>query len=113
MSVQLRIQRNLCYDFIVMNSALLRQQLHRQVDRLPEDVLREVYDFTAFLLARRQYDIVVGDWDEALWQEFALEQFFRDDEEDDIEYTLEDAALHSAYMQCDGAEHERAVGDIA
>jgi hypothetical protein len=32
----------------------MREQLRRQIDSLPDDLLTEIADFTAFILARRQ-----------------------------------------------------------
>jgi len=68
-----------------MSASQLRAQMQQQINTLPEDILREVADFMAFILSRRQID----DWDDGIWQQMALEQFFRED--DDIEYTLDDA----------------------
>ncbi len=73
----------------MMATNLLRQQLQRQIEHLPDDVLQEVADFMAFVLARRRYGVTIDDWDDETWQRMALEQFFR--EEDEVEYSLEDA----------------------
>jgi hypothetical protein len=72
-----------------MTTTAIREQLHRQLDILPDDILREVADFAAFVLARRQGAVSYTDWSEAEWQKFALGQFLR--ESDDVEYTLADA----------------------
>ena len=72
-----------------MTSSQLRKQVQQQIEELPEDVLREVADFMAFILARRGYDREINDWDEDSWQEMALEQFFRED--DEVEYSIDDA----------------------
>jgi len=72
-----------------MTTTTLREQLRRQLDALPDDVLVEIADFAAFVLARRRSTAPYADWSEREWQEFALGQFLR--ESDDVEYTLADA----------------------
>ncbi len=64
----------------------LREQLQKQLELLPEDVLNEVADFTAFILARRQITVAYRDWSDAQWHEFALGQFVRETDED-VEYS--------------------------
>jgi hypothetical protein len=71
-----------------MTGNQLRKQVHQQIDVLPEDVLREVADFLAFVLARRQKENL-SEWDDDTWQQMALEQFFRDN--DEVDYTVDDA----------------------
>ena len=71
-----------------MKSNQLRKQIQQQIELLPEDVLREVADFMAFILARRRLEEVVDDWDDESWQKMALEQFFK---EESAEYSLDDA----------------------
>jgi hypothetical protein len=73
-----------------MATTAIREQLHRQLDTLPDDLLAEIADFAAFILARRQGASTYVDWSENEWQEFSLGQFLR--EGDDVEYTLADAA---------------------
>ena len=67
----------------------IREQLHQQIDQLPDDVVGQVAEFTLFIMARRQIQPTYADWDNKQWQDFALAQFFR--EADDVEYSLEDA----------------------
>ena len=73
-----------------MNTTLLREQLHRQVNELPDELIREIADFVAFVLARRRMLEPYTNWTEDDWQQFTLSQFFRDTD-DDIEYSLDDA----------------------
>ncbi len=68
---------------------LLRKKMHQQIDNLPADILHEIADFMAFVVERRLRE-KIEDWDDETWQKMALEQFFRDDE-DEVVYTLEDA----------------------
>jgi hypothetical protein len=72
-----------------MTDATLREQLCKQIDDLPDDVVEQVADFTLFLMARRQISPSYADWKSDEWQDFALGQIFRED--DDVEYSLEDA----------------------
>jgi hypothetical protein len=72
-----------------MKSTLPREQLHKQIDRLPDDLVAQIADFTLFLLAKHKTAPRYEEWDEQQWQNFSLEQFFR--EEDDVTYSLADA----------------------
>jgi hypothetical protein len=72
-----------------MTDATLREQLCKQIDDLPDDVVEHVAEFTLFLMARRQISPSYADWKSDEWQDFALGQIFRED--DDVEYSLEDA----------------------
>ena len=67
----------------------IREQLHQQIDSLPEDVVQLIADFALFVAARRQIAPTYTDWDSNQWQDFALGQFFRAD--DEVEYSLENA----------------------
>ena len=72
-----------------MAANTIREQLRRQLDLLPDDVVAEIADFAAFILARRQGRLAYTDWTESEWQKFAMGQLLR--ESDEIEYTLDDA----------------------
>lgn len=72
-----------------MTDILLREELHKQIDNLPDDIVREIADFALFLVIKRQKPQEIADWNDEQWREFSLGQFFR--EEDDIEYTLDEA----------------------
>ncbi|MCC7164924.1 MAG: hypothetical protein IT331_20675 [Anaerolineae bacterium] len=67
----------------------IREQLHQQIDVLPDEVVQVIADFASFVAARRQIVPVIMDWSSDEWQTFALEQFLRED--DPVEYTLKDA----------------------
>jgi hypothetical protein len=73
----------------VISNATIRKQLCKQIDNLPDDVVEQVADFTLFLMARRQISPSYADWKSDEWQDFALGQLFRED--DDVEYSLQDA----------------------
>ena len=72
-----------------MKSTLQRDQLHKQIDILPDDLVEQIADFALFLLAKRKAAPNYEDWNEQQWQNFSLEQFFR--EEDDVNYAIADA----------------------
>ena len=72
-----------------MTSIAIREQLQQQIDTLPDDVVRQIADFTFFVMARRDIVPMYADWTNHQWQRFSLEQFFRED--DEVEYSLEDA----------------------
>ncbi|MEW5827890.1 MAG: hypothetical protein AB1846_03300 [Chloroflexota bacterium] len=72
-----------------MKASLIRDQLHKQIDRLPDEIVEQIADFAQFLMAKRKAAPNYEDWDEKQWQELALEQFFQED--DDVVYTLKDA----------------------
>lgn len=67
----------------------IREQLHKQIDRLPDEVVEQIADFTLFVMARRQISPTYADWEHDQWQTFTLEQLFHED--DEVEYALEDA----------------------
>lgn len=72
-----------------MTTITFREQLHKQIDRLPDDVVQQIADFTFFIVTRRKLSSDYTDWQPAQWQDFTLAQFFR--EGDEVEYTLKDA----------------------
>ena len=73
-----------------MNPELIRDRLHRQIEQLPDELIEQVADFALFLLAKQKAAPAYEDWSEQQWQEFALQQFFRN-EVDEVEYSLKDA----------------------
>ena len=72
-----------------MNSSTIREQLYKQIDKLPDELVEQIVDFTIFVMARRQIKPTYDDWSQGQWQEFTLAQFFR--EEDEVEYILNEA----------------------
>jgi len=72
-----------------MATVTIREQLYRQIDSLPDDVVEQIADFALFVMARRQMTPSYVEWGSNQWQDFALGQLFRED--DEIEYSLEDA----------------------
>jgi hypothetical protein len=72
-----------------MTTVTIREQLYKQIDSLPDDVVEQIADFTLFVMARRQITPGYVDWGSSQWQDFALGQLFRED--DEVEYSLEDA----------------------
>lgn len=75
-----------------MSTTPFREQLHKQIDSLPDEIVQQIAEFTLFMMARRDITPLYSDWNKNQWQSFALEQFFRDaDEAEEVEYTLKDA----------------------
>jgi hypothetical protein len=72
-----------------MTTVTFREQLQKQIDTLPDDIVQQIADFTFFVMARREVTPLYVDWTDSQWQDFSLEQFFHED--DEVEYTLEDA----------------------
>lgn len=72
-----------------MKSANLREELHEQIDHLPDDIVEQIADFTMYVMARRDISPPYEEWDDAHWQRFALEMLYRDD--DEVTYSLEEA----------------------
>jgi len=72
-----------------MNTLQTRKQLHKRIDNLSDEVIEQIADFTLFVMAKKQKTPLYEEWATHQWRNFALEQFFR--EEDDVEYSLIDA----------------------
>ncbi|MFN8384995.1 MAG: hypothetical protein U0V48_01250 [Anaerolineales bacterium] len=72
-----------------MDILQIRKQLHKRIDSLPDDVIAQVADFTLFIMVKNQISPLYEEWEINQWQNFALEQFFR--EEDEVEYSISDA----------------------
>jgi hypothetical protein len=65
-----------------MSEMQVREQLHKRIDALPDELVEQIADFTLFVMARKQTPLSYEEWTLHQWQDFALEQFFR--EEDDV-----------------------------
>lgn len=72
-----------------MTTLTMREQLTRQIDSLPDDLVEQIADFALFMMAKRQIAPAYEDWGSNQWQSFALDQLFR--EEDEVVYYLADA----------------------
>jgi len=72
-----------------MSELQVREQLHKRIDALPDNLVEQIADFTLFVMARKQTPLSYEERTLHQWQDFALGQFFR--EEDDVEYSLADA----------------------
>ena len=70
-------------------SATIREQLHKQIDQLPDRVVEQIANFIQLVATEQNNFPEYANWEIKDWQEFSLQQFFRD--EDAVEYTLEDA----------------------
>ncbi|MFH1908363.1 MAG: hypothetical protein ABIL11_13445 [Chloroflexota bacterium] len=77
-----------------MSAALIRDRLHKQIDRLPDELIEQVANFALFLMAKQKVAPLYEDWSDHQWQTFALQQFFREEagaEHDEVVYSLKDA----------------------
>jgi predicted component of type VI protein secretion system len=72
-----------------MSDSAIREQLHKQIDTLPDEVVEQIVDLRLFVTARRKIKPLYNEWSQGQWQDFALSQFFR--EEDEVEYLLVEA----------------------
>lgn len=72
-----------------MSDSAIREQLYKQIDNLPDELVEQIIDFTLFVMARRKIKPLYDEWSHSQWQDFALSQFFR--EEDEVTYTLNEA----------------------
>ena len=79
-----------------MSTASIREQLSRKLNELPDDIVAEIADFTAFILARHRLPMPYLEWTEGQWRAMALSQFLRD-ADGDVEYTINDA--EEGYVQ--------------
>ncbi len=70
-------------------SATIREELHQQIDRLPDDIVEKIANFTRLISPEPNNISEYTNWQDEEWQKFSLEQFFK--EEDEIEYSLADA----------------------
>ncbi len=72
-----------------MTNLISREQLYKQINNLPDDIVQQIADFTFFVMSQREITPLYDEWKGSQWQDFTLEQFFRED--DEVEYTLKDA----------------------
>jgi len=70
-------------------SATIREELHQQINRLPDHIVEKIANFTRLISPEPNNISEYTNWQDEDWQKFALEQFFK--EEDEIEYSLADA----------------------
>jgi hypothetical protein len=68
-----------------------REQLYKQIDNLPDDIVEQIANFTLFVMARRQITPDYMDWNSDQWQDFALGQLYHEADEVEVEYSLKDA----------------------
>jgi predicted Rossmann fold nucleotide-binding protein DprA/Smf involved in DNA uptake len=71
-------------------SATTREQLHQQIDSLPDHIVEQIANLIISITTQQKIAVSeYTDWQNIQWQEFSLTQFFRED--DEIQYSLEDA----------------------
>ena len=70
-------------------SVTSREQLHQQIDQLPDHIVEQIANFTSSIITQQSNIPKYSNWEDKDWQEFSLQNFFC--EENEIEYSLEDA----------------------
>ncbi len=70
-------------------SVTTRENLHKQIDQLPDGIIEQIATFIQLVAIEQNNIPKYAHWKTKDWQEFSLQQFFRD--EDEVEYKLEDA----------------------
>jgi hypothetical protein len=70
--------------------ATIREELHQQIDRLPDHIVEKIATFTQLISTEPNNISEYTNWQDEDWQKFSLEQFFKDSD-DEIEYSLTDA----------------------
>ena len=60
----------------------LREKMQIQLNLLPESLLQEVVDFTAFIMARHNIESPYSDWQDGEWSQFALDHLLRESDDD-------------------------------
>ena len=68
-------------------SVTSREQLHQQIDQLPDHIIEQIANFTLSIITQQSNIPEYTNWENKDWQEFSLQTFF----DDEIEYFLEDA----------------------
>lgn len=74
-----------------MNTASLRKTLHQRIDVMPDFMVHRLATVIDIFTSRFANDAEIVDWTEEEWQSFAMKQFFRDEDDDPVVYTLNDA----------------------
>jgi len=66
-----------------------REQLHRQIDQLPDRALEVIAKFIQSVETEHPDFPEYANWKGKDWQAFSIQQFSRD--QDEVEYSIEDA----------------------
>lgn len=75
---------------IFFMSSTTREQLHQQIDSLPDHIVEQIASLILSITTQQKIGISeYTDWQSTQWQDFSLMQLFCED--DEIEYSLEDA----------------------
>ena len=76
-------------DFFFISSTT-REQLHQQIDSLPDHIVEQIASLILSITTQQKIGVSeYTDWQSTQWQDFSLTQLFGED--DEIEYSLEDA----------------------
>lgn len=69
----------------------LREALHQRIDVMPDCMVHRLATGMDILVSMYANDTEIENWSEEEWQLFVKEQFFCDEEDDPVVYTLKDA----------------------
>ena len=61
-------------------SATTREQLHKQIDQLPDRVVEQIANFIQLVATEQDNVLEYANWKSKDWQAFSLQQFFRDED---------------------------------
>lgn len=62
-------------------SATNREELHQQIDRLPDHLVEKIANFTRLISTEPSNISEYTHWQNEDWQKFSLEQFFKEEDE--------------------------------
>lgn len=48
-----------------MSNSAIREQLHKQIDHLPDELVEQIVDFTLFVMARRKIKLLYDEWSQS------------------------------------------------
>ena len=64
-------------------SATIREELHQQIDRLPDHIVEKIANFSRLISPDPNNISEYTNWQDEDWQKFSLEQFFKEEDEID------------------------------
>ena len=90
-------------------SSTTREQLHQQIDSLPDHVVEQIASLILSITTQQKIGVSeYTDQQSTQWQDFSLTQLFGED--DEIEYSLEDA--QEIYLQMRAEARNRVSSQI-
>ena len=59
--------------------ATIREELHQQIDRLPDHIVEKIATFTQLISTEPNNISEYTNWQDEDWQRFSLEHFFKEE----------------------------------